>query len=129
MAHFVPVDRSSRGSAVESLELAAHYMRKGVSYLIYPEGTRSASGRLLPFKRGAFALAIKAGVPVVPVACIGAHRVMPKSSLRIAPGEIVVRFCPPVDARDFTLEMRGALAERVHAAIAAVLPADQQPAT
>ena len=129
MAHFVPVDRSSRGSAVESLDLAARYMKNGVSYLIYPEGTRSLNGRLRPFKRGGFALAIKAGVPVVPVACAGAHRVLPKNSLRITPGEIVVRFCLPVDAREFTLEQRGALAERVHAEIAAALPSDQQPAS
>lgn len=129
MAHFIPVDRASAESALASLDLAAKYMKEGTSYLIYPEGTRSADGRLLPFKRGAFLLAIRAGVPVVPVACIGARSILPKKSLRIRPGEILVRFCPPVDATAYTPERRGELARRVHDEIAAALPADQQPQT
>jgi 1-acyl-sn-glycerol-3-phosphate acyltransferase len=103
-------------------------MKNGVSFLIYPEGTRSPDGRLLPFRRGAIALAIKAGVPVVPVACSGAHRVIPKKSYRITPGEVVVRFCPAVDSSQYSIARRNELAERVHAAIAAALPPDQQPA-
>ena len=128
LAHYVPVDRSSVENALASLDLAAGYIKQGTSYLIYPEGTRSADGRLLPFKKGAFLLAIRAQVPVVPVACIGARRILPKNSLRIQPGEIVVRFCPPVDAARYTQEKRGELAERIHAAIAAALPPEQQPA-
>ncbi len=103
-------------------------MKRGVSFLIYPEGTRSPDGRLLPFRRGAFVLAIKAGVPVVPVACSGAHRVIPKKSYRITPGDVVVHFCPAVNAAEYSLDRRNELAERVHAAIAAALPPDQQPA-
>jgi 1-acyl-sn-glycerol-3-phosphate acyltransferase len=102
-------------------------MKSGVSFLIYPEGTRSPDGRLLPFRRGAFVLAIKAGVPVVPVACSGAHRVIPKKSYRITPGEVVVRFCPAIDSAQYSIARRNELAERVHAAIAAALPSDQQP--
>jgi 1-acyl-sn-glycerol-3-phosphate acyltransferase len=127
MAHYIPVDRGSAESALASLDLAAGYMKQGTSYLIYPEGTRSADGRLLPFKRGACMLAIKARVPVVPIACIGAQHILPKKSLCIRPGEIVVRFCPPIDATEYTLARRGELAERVHAAIAAALPPGQQP--
>jgi 1-acyl-sn-glycerol-3-phosphate acyltransferase len=127
IARFVPVNRQKHEDAVASLELAAEYMREGTSFLIYPEGTRSPDGRLQQFKRGAFVLAIKAGVPVVPVACAGAHRIMPKKSWRTTPGEIVVRFCPPIDAREYSLDRRSDLAERVHAAIAAALPPDQQP--
>jgi 1-acyl-sn-glycerol-3-phosphate acyltransferase len=128
LAQFVPIDRANPEQAAASIERAAAQMRDGVSLLIYPEGTRSPDGRLLRFRRGAFGLAIKAGVPVVPVACIGAHRVLPKNSYRIRPGEIVVRFCPAVDAAEYSLGRRGELAERVHAAIAAALPPDQQPA-
>jgi 1-acyl-sn-glycerol-3-phosphate acyltransferase len=128
MAHFVPVDRHNRGQAAASIEVAAEKMKNGVSFLIYPEGTRSPDGRLLPFRRGAFVLAIKAGVPVVPVACSGAHRVIPKKSYRITPGEVVVRFCPAVDSAQYSIARRNELAERVHAAIAAALPPDQQPA-
>jgi len=84
---------------------------------------------LLPFRRGAFVLAIKAGVAVVPVACSGAHRVVAKKSYRIRPGEVVVRFCPAIDAAEYSLNRRNELAQRVHAAIAAALPPDQQPAT
>lgn len=128
LADFVPVDRHNRGQAAASIEVAAEKMKNGVSFLIYPEGTRSSDGRLLPFRRGAIALAIKAGVPVVPVACSGAHRVIPKKSYRITPGEVVVRFCPAIDSSQFSIAHRNELAERVHAAIAAALPPDQQPA-
>jgi 1-acyl-sn-glycerol-3-phosphate acyltransferase len=83
---------------------------------------------LLPFRRGAIALAIKAGVPVVPVACSGAHRVIPKKSYRITPGEVVVRFCPAIDSSEYSIARRNELAERVHASIAAALPPDQKPA-
>src|SRR6185295_7080322 len=83
LGQFVPVDRARREEAVSSLDEAAEYVKQGLSFLVYPEGTRSPDGRLGPFKRGGFALAIRAGVPIVPVACIGAHRIMPKKSLRI----------------------------------------------
>ncbi len=72
-------------------------------------------------------LAIDGGVPVVPVACIGAHRILPKNSLRIRSGEVLVRFCPPIDASAYKPEERAKLAERVRAAIAAALPEDQRP--
>jgi 1-acyl-sn-glycerol-3-phosphate acyltransferase len=128
MAQFVPIDRANPEQAAASIERAAAQMKNGVSLLVYPEGTRSPDGRLLRFQRAAFGLAIKAGVPVVPVACSGAHRVLAKNSHRIRPGEIVVRFCPAVDAAEYSLNRRSELAERVHAAIAAALPPDQQPA-
>jgi 1-acyl-sn-glycerol-3-phosphate acyltransferase len=127
MAHFIPVDRAHPAQAIESMNLATEHLKSGLSFLVYPEGTRSMDGRLLRFKGGALAPAIRAGVPVVPVACVGAHRILPKKSLRIRPGEILVRFCPPIDASAYTLEQRGELALRVHTAIAAALPADQQP--
>ncbi len=127
-AQYVPVDRGNPKRAAASVALAAEYMKKGVSFLIFPEGTRSPDGRLLPFRRGSFALAIEAGVPVVPVACSGAHRILAKNSFRMRPGEVVVRFCPAIDSASYSLDERGALAERAHAAVAAALPPDQQPA-
>src|ERR1700758_1452183 len=119
LAQFVPVDRSRPERAAARIDSAAEKMKHGMSFLIYPEGTRSPDGRLLPFRRGAFVLAIKAGVPVVPVACSGAHRVIPKKSYRITPGEVVVRFCPAVDSSQYSIARRNELAERVHAAISA----------
>jgi 1-acyl-sn-glycerol-3-phosphate acyltransferase len=128
LAQFVSVDRANPERAAASIEVAAEWMRQGMSFLIYPEGTRSPDGRLLPFRRGAFVLAIKAGVPVVPVACSGAHRVLAKNSYRIRPGDVVVRFCPAIDAAEYPMAHRNELAKRVHDAIAAALPPDQQPA-
>jgi len=126
-ARFVPVDRGKPERAKASIELAAGYVRQGTSYLIFPEGTRSKDGRLRPFKGGALLLAIDGGAPVVPVACIGAHRILPKNSLRIRSGEVLVRFCPPIDAAAYKPAERAKLAERVRAAIAAALPEDQRP--
>ncbi|MGB2621453.1 MAG: lysophospholipid acyltransferase family protein [Candidatus Acidiferrum sp.] len=127
LAHFIPVKREAREAAIASVDRAAEAMRAGQSFLIYPEGTRSADGRLQEFKKGAVVLGIKAGVPIVPVLCSGAHRVMAKRSMVIRPGEIVVEFLEPIDAAKYTLEERDALRQRVHDAMAAGLPADQRP--
>ncbi|HXC33956.1 MAG TPA: lysophospholipid acyltransferase family protein, partial [Verrucomicrobiae bacterium] len=129
LAKFVPVDRENRDAALASVKEAVQYIREGYSFLVYPEGTRSPDGRLHRFKKGSFVVAIDAGVPVVPVACSGAHRVMKKNSWIIRPGKVTVRFGKPVDASAYTVERRDELAQRVHDAIAALLPEDQKPAT
>jgi 1-acyl-sn-glycerol-3-phosphate acyltransferase len=128
LAKFVPVDRENRDAALASMQEAVKYIREGYSFLVYPEGTRSADGRLRRFKKGSFVIAIEAGIPVVPVSCAGAHRVMKKNSLIIRPGRVTVRFGKPIDASAYTIDRRDELAQRVHAAIAAQLPPDQQPA-
>jgi 1-acyl-sn-glycerol-3-phosphate acyltransferase len=127
LARFIPVNRKDRESAIASVEKAAEAMREGQSFLIYPEGTRSPDGRLQEFKKGAFVLAIRAGVPVVPVLCSGAQRVMAKHSLEIHPGEILVEFLEPIDASKYAFEERDALNQQVHDAMAAGLPPDQRP--
>ena len=127
LARFIPVNRRERDAAVESLERAIAELRAGQSFLIYPEGTRSPDGRLREFKKGAVVMAIKAGVPIVPMACSGAHRVMEKRSLVIHPGEILVEFLEPIDASAYTFEQRDALNQRLHDAMAAGLPPDQRP--
>src|SRR5882724_8840853 len=126
LAHFIPVDRSKQESAIASLEKAIEAMRCGQSFLIYPEGTRSPDGRLQEFKKGAVVMAIKAGVPIVPIACSGAHRIMRKRSLEIHPGVITVEFLEPIDASAYTFEQRDELNRRIHAAMAAALPEDQK---
>jgi 1-acyl-sn-glycerol-3-phosphate acyltransferase len=126
-AHFIPVDRKLRDSAISSLEKAAAAMRAGQSFLIYPEGTRSPDGRLQEFKKGAAVLAIKAAAPIVPVLCSGAQRVMAKRSMVIHPGEILVEFLDPIDASKYSWEERDILIRRVHDAMAAGLPPDQRP--
>ena len=128
LAKFVPVDRNNRDAALASVKQAVEYIKTGSSFLVYPEGTRSPDGRLQRFKKGSFVMAIEAGVPIVPVACSGAHRIMKKKSLVIHPGRVIVRFGKPVDASGYTIEQRDALARRVHDAIAEQLPEDQKPA-
>ncbi len=128
LARFVPVDRENRDASLESAHQAVMYIREGFSFLVYPEGTRSADGRLRRFKKGSFAIAIEAKIPVVPVACSGAHRIMKKHSLIIRSGKVKVKFGKPIDASRYTIEQRGELAQRVHDIIAADLPEDQKPA-
>jgi 1-acyl-sn-glycerol-3-phosphate acyltransferase len=127
LARFIPVKREIREAAIASVEKAAEAMRAGQSFLIYPEGTRSPDGRLQEFKKGAVVLAIKAGVPIVPVLCSGAHRIMAKRSLVIRPGEILVEFLAPIDAAKYSWEERDGLNQLVHDTMAAGLPPDQRP--
>jgi 1-acyl-sn-glycerol-3-phosphate acyltransferase len=127
LAHFIPVDRFNRESAIESVDKAVLALKAGQSFLIYPEGTRSPDGRLQEFKKGTAVMAIQSGVPVVPVACSGAHRVMEKRKLHIRPGRILVEFLEPVDSRKYTMDEREALIEEIHDRVAAALPGDQRP--
>ncbi len=127
LARFIPVNRGARDSAIASVEKATEALMAGQSFLIYPEGTRSPDGRLQEFKKGAVMMAIKAGVPIVPMVCSGAHRVMEKRSLVIHPGEILVEFLQPIDASKYSLEERDDLNEHVRQVMAAGLPPDQRP--
>ena len=86
LAKFVPVDRSDREAAIASVDTAVDYLREGLSFAIFPEGTRSPDGRLRPFKKGAFVMAIEAGVPIVPVSIVGTHKLMKKGAWSIRPG-------------------------------------------
>jgi len=126
-AHFIPVKRGVRDAAIASVEKATEALKAGQSFLIYPEGTRSPDGRLQEFKKGAVVMAIKAGVPIVPMACSGAHRIMEKHSLVIHPGEILVEFLEPINASKYSLGERDLLNEHVRQAMAAGLPPDQRP--
>ena len=92
---FIPVDRGGR-SAGESFRAAAGRLQRGGSVLLYPEETRSTDGRLLPFKRGGFLLAQKARLPMVPVGIRGSLAVRPRSSYRIHPGPVLVRYGEPL---------------------------------
>jgi 1-acyl-sn-glycerol-3-phosphate acyltransferase len=127
LAQFIPVDRFNRDSAIISLEKATEALKGGQSFLIYPEGTRSPDGRLQEFKKGTAVMAIKAGVPLVPIACSNAHRVMKKREMKIYPGEILVEFLSPIDSTSYTLEQREELNQRLHDELAAGLPPDQRP--
>jgi 1-acyl-sn-glycerol-3-phosphate acyltransferase len=127
LASFVSVDRSNREAAIASVERALVEMTKGVSFLVFPEGTRSPDARLRPFKKGTFVMAIRAGVPVVPISVVGAQRIMRKGEFALRPGEIQIKFHPAVNARQYSLEQKEELMARVHAAVAAGLPDEQKP--
>ena len=121
LARFPFIDRGSRERAIRTLEKAARLFRTGISVVIFPEGTRSQDGRLLPFKKGGFILALQAGVPIVPVSIRGGAEVLPKGGLRIRPGCIEVIFGAPVSTTGYTLETKEQLIEEVRRRILAGL--------
>ena len=109
LARFVFVDRGNHRDAVASLDDGGARRSAGASASSsFPEGTRSDDRRVLPFKKGPFALALKAGVPVVPVTIEGSGKLMPKNSWNITPGPIRVQVGKPIDAA----QLRRAIARR-----------------
>jgi 1-acyl-sn-glycerol-3-phosphate acyltransferase len=121
LAGFIPVDRAGRlESARESVEAANRVLASGVNISTFPEGTRSRSGRLLPFKKGPFYLAMESGAPVIPISIWGSEHMMTKGSLRIKPGTAHLTFHPAVYPQQFAT--RELLAEAVRAAITSGLP-------
>ncbi len=114
-AGYISIDRADRSSAFQSLGEAAAALRRGVSIMIFPEGTRSLDGALRPFKKGGFVMAIHAGAAVVPVAIRGTHAIMPKSAWLIRPREVTIEIGNPIAASDYTPDAKEALMERVRA--------------
>src|SRR5258707_17795 len=123
-AGFISVNRRERDSAGESLDKGIDSLKAGQAFLIFSGGARGPDGRLQEFKKGAVVMAIKSGVPIVPVACSGAHRVMEKRSLKIHRGEILVEFLAPIYPTEYDYEHRDELNRKVHDALAAGLPPD-----
>ena len=97
----VPIDRSNRQEAIRSLNQAVAKVKQGFSMMVFPEGTRASSRELLPFKKGVFIMALRAGKPVVPVAINGTMAIQPRGALRLKPGPIQVVIAPPIDSRQF----------------------------
>ena len=110
---FVPVDRADREKALASIGRGAESLRAGNSFLIFPEGTRSRTGDLLPFKKGGFIMAIRAQVPVVPVAISGGRSAMGKGSPIVRPVHVTVRIGRPVPTAGLSLDDRDELIARV----------------
>jgi 1-acyl-sn-glycerol-3-phosphate acyltransferase len=118
---FIPVDRRNKEAAMRSIDAGARSIRAGNSFLIFPEGTRSRTAELLPFKKGGFIMAIKAQAPVVPVAVQGGRDSMRKGSWIIRPVTVSVRIGDPVDAAAFTLDRRNDLIQEIRTRIEALL--------
>jgi 1-acyl-sn-glycerol-3-phosphate acyltransferase len=110
---FVPVDRANRASAIASVDAAAARLAAGDSFLIAPEGTRARDGRLLPFKKGGFVMAIKAQAPVVPVALHGTADAMPRGRFWVKPGVVRIVVGPPIPTEGLTVDDRDRLTTTV----------------
>jgi 1-acyl-sn-glycerol-3-phosphate acyltransferase len=112
-AGYIEMNRHNREEALQSIDEAALRIRNGKSIMTFPEGTRSCDGEINAFKQGAFHLAIKSGVPVVPVSIIGSGLIMPKRSVRIKPGQIKLIIGEPIETKSFDIENRHELIEKV----------------
>jgi 1-acyl-sn-glycerol-3-phosphate acyltransferase len=118
---FIPIERGQRDAALESIERAAASIRQGNSFLIFPEGTRSRTGDLLPFKKGGFIMAIKAQAPILPVAITGGQTSMRKGSAIVRPAMVSVRIGEPVETRGLSLDDRDRLIATVRERIEALV--------
>jgi 1-acyl-sn-glycerol-3-phosphate acyltransferase len=117
----VPLERGNRDQSLPAIERAAAALREGNSFLIFPEGTRSRTGELLPFKKGGFIMALTGQAAVVPVAITGARRAMRKGSPWIQPVTVTVRFGEPVETAGLDTEDRDKLMTAVRARVEALL--------
>jgi 1-acyl-sn-glycerol-3-phosphate acyltransferase len=113
IAGFIPVDRRNKEAAMRSIEAGAASIRAGSSFLIFPEGTRSRTDDLLPFKKGGFIMAIKAEAPIVPVAVQGGRDAMRRGSWIIRPVTVSVRVGRPVETAGTHLDDRDLVIAKV----------------
>jgi 1-acyl-sn-glycerol-3-phosphate acyltransferase len=120
---YIPLDRSDGRKALKSMENAAAIIRQGSSVVMFPEGTRTRDGQLLPFKRGGFMLAVRAGVPVIPVTINGSGKVNPGGMIRLYSGKISLTLHPPISIPEGIKKSAAEewLMEKVQTAIAAGL--------
>jgi 1-acyl-sn-glycerol-3-phosphate acyltransferase len=128
MSGDIPIRRGDVESGGEALARAKAYLARGMNVMMFPEGTRSAKGTLLPFKSGAFRLALEAGVPVLPVAVHGTAEGMPKGGPWVRPCRAFARILPPVETRGRGVDEAGAVKDEVRRRIAAELPAERERA-
>ena len=116
-AGFVPVDRGDRARGAATVEAALRRLQGGRSLVIFPEETRTRDGSLLPFKRGAAHLAIKSGLPLLPIGIAGTFRILPRGTWEIRPGRVVVSVGDPIDVAGQSLRERDAVTVEARAAI------------
>jgi 1-acyl-sn-glycerol-3-phosphate acyltransferase len=124
---FIPVDRRNRERAIQAVDEAAEALRAGRSFLVFPEGTRSPDGRLQPFKKGGFIMALKGKALIVPISISGGRRIMRKGERAIHPGRIRITFHDPVETEGRKPEERGRLMEAVRRAMLSGLTAEEWP--
>lgn len=117
---FVSIDREDRSQARKGFEAAVRNLEQGRSTVIFPEGTRSLDGQLLPFERGGFLLALKSGAAIVPAGIQGTLQVRKRGSRKVTPGTITVNYGRPIDISDFNVRLKDELAETVRQEIASL---------
>ncbi len=118
---FIPVDRGNREQTTRAVNLAVARLNAGGSFFVFPEGTRSQTGELLPFRKGAFVMAIRAGVPIVPVGISGARDAMKKGSPIIRPAMVRLRLGAPIETRGLDEARRDELVHSVRAEVQRLL--------
>jgi 1-acyl-sn-glycerol-3-phosphate acyltransferase len=119
-----PIDRSDPRKTAKSLRGVIEGVRGGKSLAVFPEGTRTPDGRLQDFKQGAFKIAVRAGVPIVPVSIRGTFQLLPKTTLAPRPGRVDVIIGEPIDTRGYSDKNLSELIARTRAAIEANLDAE-----
>jgi 1-acyl-sn-glycerol-3-phosphate acyltransferase len=127
VAGFVPIARGDRDQSWPAVDRAAEALRQGHAFFIFPEGTRSRTGDLLPFKKGGFVMALKAQAPIVPVVVTGGRAAMRKGSPLIWPATVTVTFLPAIPTAGLTFDDRDALIGAVRGAIEASLSGHDAP--
>ena len=121
LAGFVALERGNPEQSLPAIDRAAEALRDGNSFLIFPEGTRSRTGSLLPFKKGGFIMAIKGQAPIVPTAITGARDALSKGSFVIRPVTVTVRFGAPIETAGMTMGQRDQLASAVRSSMETLL--------
>jgi len=127
MVGFIRVDRKNREQALEAIEKGVMALRAGQSFLVYPEGTRSADGRLQRFKKGVFVMALKAAAPIVPISLSGSNKIMPKGKFVMRPGRVRITFHDSIATEGLPLEDRERISEQVRQAVLSGLEKDEWP--
>jgi len=124
---FIPLERQNRERAIAAVEQAVDALKAGHSFLAFPEGTRSPDGRLQAFKKGVFVMAIKAGVPIVPISISGATAIMPKGKFAMRPGRVRITVHDPIPTASLCLDDRETLSKLTRQAVVSGLAAEEQP--
>ncbi|MEJ2009564.1 MAG: lysophospholipid acyltransferase family protein [Acidobacteriota bacterium] len=127
MRGFIPVDRTNRERAFAAVDRAVGSLKNGYSFLAFPEGTRSKTGRLQPFKKGVFVMAIKAGAPIVPITVSGGRQIMRKGEFRIHPGMVRLTIHDPVPTAGCSVTDRAKVVAQVRKAIMSDLSPNELP--
>ena len=126
-AGFIPIDRKNRRTAVQSFDLAVERIRKGNTIVVFPEEGRSHERAMRPFKRGGFLLALKSGLPILPLAIDGTYDVFPAGSTRVKPGPVTIRVGTPIPTEGLTVRAKGDLLRQSREQISRMLFGDNPP--